>query len=48
VSYQRVPSGTWRAYEAGPEDLEFLVIGALNLGEDPREDVDGERDWWAD
>jgi len=36
------------AYETGPEGLEILVIGAPNLGEDPHEDVDGERDWWAD
>ena len=48
LSYQRVPPGTWRGYEAGPEGLEILVIGAPNLGEDPREDVDGRRDWWAD
>ncbi len=44
----RVPPGTWRGYEAGPQGLELLVIGAPNLGEDPREDVDGRRDWWAD
>jgi len=44
----RVPAGMWRGYEAGPEGLEFLVIGAPNLGEDPRDDVDGERDWWAE
>ena len=44
----RVPPGTWRGYEAGPEGLEILVFGAPNLGEDPREDVDGQRDWWAD
>ena len=44
----RVPPGTWRGYEAGPKGLEILVIGAPNLGEDPREDVDGQRDWWAD
>jgi mannose-6-phosphate isomerase-like protein (cupin superfamily) len=44
----RVPPGTWRGYEAGPEGLELLVIGAPNLGEDPREDVDGRRDWWAE
>jgi mannose-6-phosphate isomerase-like protein (cupin superfamily) len=44
----RVPPGTWRGYEAGPEGLEILVIGAPNLGEAPREDVDGKRDWWAD
>jgi mannose-6-phosphate isomerase-like protein (cupin superfamily) len=44
----RVPPGTWRGYESGPEGLEILVIGAPNLGDDPREDVDGQRDWWAD
>jgi mannose-6-phosphate isomerase-like protein (cupin superfamily) len=44
----RVPPGTWRGYEAGPEGLEILVIGAPNLGEAPREDVEGRRDWWAD
>jgi mannose-6-phosphate isomerase-like protein (cupin superfamily) len=44
----RVSPGTWRGYEAGPEGLEFIVIGAPNLGEDPREDVEGRRDWWAD
>jgi mannose-6-phosphate isomerase-like protein (cupin superfamily) len=44
----RVPPGTWRGYEAGPEGLEILVIGAPNLGEAPREDVVGERDWWTD
>jgi mannose-6-phosphate isomerase-like protein (cupin superfamily) len=43
----RVAPGTWRGYEAGPEGLEILVVGAPNLGEDPRGDVDGERDWWA-
>ena len=44
----RVPPGTWRGYEAGPEGLEILVFGAPNLGENPRGDVEGERDWWAD
>jgi len=44
----RVPPGTWRGYEAGPDGLEILVFGAPNLGEDPRQDVDGQRDWWAD
>jgi mannose-6-phosphate isomerase-like protein (cupin superfamily) len=44
----RVPPGTWRGYEAGPEGLEILVVGAPNLGENPRDDVAGERDWWAD
>ena len=44
----RVPPGMWRGYEAGLDGLEILVVGAPNLGEDPREDVDGQRDWWAD
>ena len=44
----RVPPGTWRGYEAGPGGLELLVVGAPNLGEDPRGDVDGRRGWWAD
>jgi len=43
----RVPPGTWRGYEAGPEGLEILVIGAPHLGENPRDDVSGERDWWT-
>ena len=45
LGYQRVPPGTWRGYEAGPEGLEILVIGAPNLGEAPREDVEGQRDF---
>ena len=44
----RVPPGSWRGYEAGPEGLEILVVGAPHLGEDPRGDVEGARDWWAD
>ena len=44
----RVPPGTWRGYEAGPDGLELFVIGAPNLGESPREDVEGLRDWWTD
>jgi mannose-6-phosphate isomerase-like protein (cupin superfamily) len=44
----RVPPGTWRGYEAGPAGLEILVIGAPNLGDNPRDDVEGRRDWWAD
>ncbi len=43
----RVPPGTWRGYEAGPDGLEILVIGAPNLGEAQREDVAGKRGWWA-
>ncbi len=44
----RVPPGTWRGYEAGPGGLEIIVIGAPNLGDAPREDVEGQRDWWSD
>ena len=44
----RVAPGTWRGYEAGPDGLEILVIGAPNLGDDPRGDVEGARDWWDD
>jgi uncharacterized cupin superfamily protein len=44
----RVPPGAWRGYEAGSHGLEILVIGAPNLGDAPREDVEGRRDWWAD
>ena len=43
----RVPPGTWRGYEAGPGGLELLVTGAPNLGDDPRGDVQGLRDWWS-
>jgi hypothetical protein len=46
--HTRVPPGTWRGYEAGQEGLEIIVIGAPNLGDAPREDVEGQRDWWAD
>jgi mannose-6-phosphate isomerase-like protein (cupin superfamily) len=41
----RVPPGTWRSYESGPDGLNILVFGAPNLGENPREDVEGQRDW---
>jgi mannose-6-phosphate isomerase-like protein (cupin superfamily) len=44
----RVPPGTWRGYEAGPDGLEILAIGAPNLGGAPREDVEGRRDWWEE
>src|SRR5690349_20184273 len=43
----RVPPGMWRGYEAGVEGLEILVIGAPSLGDAPREDVEGTRDWWV-
>jgi mannose-6-phosphate isomerase-like protein (cupin superfamily) len=42
----RVSPGAWRGYEAGPQGLEILVIAAPHI--DQREDVEGERGWWAD
>ena len=30
------------------EDLGSRFDGAPNLGEAPREDVEGQRDWWVD
>lgn len=44
----RVPPGTWRGYEAGPDGLEILISGAPNLGDQVRDDVTGQRDWWQD
>lgn len=44
----RVAPGAWRGYEAGPQGLEILVIGSPHLGDAPREDVEGRRDWWTD
>ena len=44
----RVPPGTWRGYEAGPDGLDLIVTGAPSLGDHRRDDVTGERDWWVD
>jgi quercetin dioxygenase-like cupin family protein len=44
----RVAPGTWRGYEAGPDGLDILVVGAPNLGDVQREDVSGQRNWWTD
>lgn len=43
----RVPPGAWRGYEAGPDGMDLLVIGAPALDGDPRDDVDGARGWWS-
>ena len=42
------PPAASRVYELTDYGLELLVIGAPNLGDAPRDDVDGERDWWGD
>jgi mannose-6-phosphate isomerase-like protein (cupin superfamily) len=44
----RVPPGSRHGYETGPDGLELLIVGAPNLGDNPRGDVEGERDWWTD
>src|SRR3954447_7898872 len=43
----RVPPGSWRGYEAGPDGLDFYVFGSPGLGDGRREDVEGTRDWWT-
>jgi mannose-6-phosphate isomerase-like protein (cupin superfamily) len=43
----RIPPGIWRGYEAGPEGLELLILGAPHLGDNPQDDVEGRRDWWS-
>jgi len=40
-------SSRWLSDSVLDSHLEILVVGAPNLGEDPREDVEGRRDWWA-
>jgi hypothetical protein len=47
LSYQRIPPD-YRFPYGHTHSLEILVFGAPNLGENPREDVEGQRDWWAD
>ena len=44
----RVPPGTWRAFEAGPDGLELLAFGA-RCGMAP-DATDGETEpgWWRD
>src|SRR4051812_50149061 len=39
----RVPPGTWRGYEAGPEGLEMIVIGAPDCVGGPHEATQGRR-----
>jgi amidase len=48
LATEAVAPGTWRGYEAGPGGLAIIVVGAPDLGDAPRQDVEGERDWWAD
>jgi hypothetical protein len=43
ISYQpvRVPKGTMRAFEAGPEGLELIAFGAPNTGPGDAEPTQG-------
>jgi len=41
----RVPKDTTRAFEAGPDGLELLAIGAPSTGPG---DAEIEQDWWTD
>jgi mannose-6-phosphate isomerase-like protein (cupin superfamily) len=43
----RVPPGTTRGVEAGPDGLELLAFGAPNTGE-PGADADPQPGWWSD
>jgi mannose-6-phosphate isomerase-like protein (cupin superfamily) len=41
----RVPKDTMRGFEAGPEGMEVIAIGAPNTGPG---DADMANDWWTD
>jgi len=41
----RVPNDTMRGFEAGPEGIELIAIGAPNTGPG---DADMAHDWWTD
>lgn len=41
----RVPKGTMRGTEAGPDGAEFIVVGAPNTGPG---DADIHQGWWSD
>jgi mannose-6-phosphate isomerase-like protein (cupin superfamily) len=44
----RVASGVWRAFEAGPEGMEFVAFGARCGMAADDSDADMERGWWSD
>jgi mannose-6-phosphate isomerase-like protein (cupin superfamily) len=41
----RVPKDTMRSFEAGPEGVEIIAIGAPNTGPG---DANVEQEWWSD
>jgi mannose-6-phosphate isomerase-like protein (cupin superfamily) len=44
----RVPGDVMRAFEAGPDGLEILAIGAPNTGPAPNRDAEMVPGWWSD
>ena len=44
----RVPAGTWRGVEAGPDGLELLAFGARCGMSADDSDVQMEQNWWSD
>jgi uncharacterized cupin superfamily protein len=44
----RVDNEQMRGFEAGPEGVEMLAIGAPNTGDSPAEDVEMTQGWWSD
>ncbi len=44
----RVAPGVMRAFEGGPEGVEFLAFGAPSRSASPAADVDSVAGWWSD
>jgi mannose-6-phosphate isomerase-like protein (cupin superfamily) len=44
----RVPKGTMRCFEGGPDGVEILAFGAPHAGPNPQEEVEMEQGWWSD
>lgn len=41
----RIPAGTWRGFEAGPDGAELLAFGAPNTD---NQDIEMGQGWWGD
>jgi uncharacterized cupin superfamily protein len=44
----RIPAGTMRCVEGGPDGGEMLAFGAPNTGPTPNRDAEMTPNWWAD
>jgi len=44
----RIPKGTMRCTEAGPDGVEILAFGAPHAGPNPQEEADMKPGWWSD